>query len=89
MNAQMELAETGCPVPPQDTERLCSQQLRVRALMTPGRWWTLCDLAHAVGASEAGVSARIRDLRKHPYHLKVGRQRLPHSALYLYRVETP
>lgn len=78
--------ETACPVPPRDTARLATQLLRVRELMADGRWWTLAHLALAVGASEAGVSARIRDLRKHPYHLRVVRERLPHSTLYRYRV---
>jgi len=81
------LFDTGCPIPPRDTERICSQQARVRALMQPGVWWTLSDLAREVGASEAGASARIRDLRKFPSYLKVSRKRLPGSNLYAYAVE--
>lgn len=79
--------DTGCPIPPRDTQRICTQQAMVRELMTPGRWWTLAALAHEVGASEAGVSARIRDLRKFPYHLRVIRKRVPNSTLYAYAVE--
>jgi len=64
--------DAGCPIPRQDTERICTQQARVRALMAPGGWWTLTALADAVGASEAGVSARIRDLRKFPFFFTSG-----------------
>lgn len=54
----------GATLEPQDHGRLGTQQERVRALMADGRWWTLKQLAERVGASEAGVSARVRDLRK-------------------------
>lgn len=30
----------------------------------PSQWWTLAESARNIGASEAGASARWRDLRK-------------------------
>ena len=48
----------------QDTERLSSQLLRVERLMRDGEWRSLAQIALEVGGSEAGVSARLRDLRK-------------------------
>lgn len=39
---------------------------RVRRLMEDGQWRTLSKIVCMVGGSEAGVSARLRDLRKAP-----------------------
>jgi DNA-binding Lrp family transcriptional regulator len=50
--------------PEHDEVRLTSQLQRVRALMLDGKWRTLREIAAEVQGSEAGVSARIRDLRK-------------------------
>lgn len=47
-----------------DRTRLARQMAAVRRVMAPGDWWTLGLLAAVVGAPEASVSARIRDLRK-------------------------
>ena len=47
-----------------DGKRLTSQLERVRALMSDGKWRTLAEIHAVVGGSEAGVSARLRDLRK-------------------------
>lgn len=44
--------------------RLKRQVERVFDYMCNGRWCTLKQIAEAVNASEASVSARIRDLRK-------------------------
>lgn len=76
-----------CPPQPCDTERMASQLQRVRALMSDGRWRTLAEIARASRASEAGASARLRDLRKFPCHLTVER-RLLRPGLYAYRVRT-
>lgn len=54
----------GETVEEQDHERLSGQLDRVHALMRDGAWRTLGEIAAAVGGSEAGVSARLRDLRK-------------------------
>ena len=48
-----------------DRERLTGQLGRVFALMAAdGEWRTLKRIVSVVGGSEAGVSARLRDLRK-------------------------
>lgn len=48
-----------------DGERLKSQLIRVKDLMRDGRYRTLGTIMVIVGGtSEAGVSARLRDLRK-------------------------
>lgn len=45
--------------------RLHSQLERLQMLCQryPGQWWTLEESARNIGASEAGCSARWRDLR--------------------------
>ena len=48
-----------------DGKRLSRQLDRVREVMQDKKWHTLAELVTRVGgASEAGVSARIRDLKK-------------------------
>jgi hypothetical protein len=48
----------------EDLERLSGQLQRVKTLLADGVWRTLAEIVAEVGGSEAGVSARIRDLRK-------------------------
>ena len=76
----------GPDVTPADTERLAGQLGRVHSLMRDGQWRTLEAIAQAVGGSEAGVSARLRDLRKARFggH-QVERRRLT-GGLWEYRV---
>ena len=51
--------------PEHDYARLKTQLERVRFLLrSTTAWWTLRDLAARTNSSEAGVSARVRDLRK-------------------------
>jgi biotin operon repressor len=50
--------------PEADGARLSRQLDRVKEKMRSGDWHTLSALAASVEASEASVSARIRDLRK-------------------------
>ena len=49
-----------------DHPRLMTQLERVRYILTTPteKRWTLRELADAIGAPEASISARIRDLRK-------------------------
>lgn len=64
---QPELAFDGWTYDPdEDYDRLRTSLEKVRWLMIHpmGHWWTLRELADRTGSSEAGVSARIRDLRK-------------------------
>jgi hypothetical protein len=44
---------------------------RVRELMEDGGWRTLRQISDATNGSEAGVSARLRDLRKAPFNRTV------------------
>lgn len=52
--------------PALDGERLGRQLDRVRDMLLGhrGEWFTISELQRVAGGSEAGVSARIRDLRK-------------------------
>lgn len=47
-----------------DRVRLGRQMSGVLRAMNDGGWWTLAHLAEIAGGSEAGISARVRDLRK-------------------------
>jgi len=70
-----------------DTPRLTGQLERVKALMSDGNWRCLGDIAAAVHGSEAGVSARLRDLRKQQFGAyRVERKRVT-GGLWLYRLE--
>jgi hypothetical protein len=72
--------------PEKDGPRLSGQLAAVKELMSDGHWRTLAEIAGGVGGSEAGVSARLRDLRKGGFggHT-VERKRLS-GGLYSYRV---
>jgi hypothetical protein len=75
-----------------DENRLTTQLEAVKALMLPdGQYRTLAEIAAATGGSEAGVSARLRDLRKPRFgSYRVERRRVPGAAgLHEYRVFTP
>lgn len=50
--------------PGRDHKRLARQMERVRSIMSDGAWHTLSELADKCQGSEAGISARLRDLRK-------------------------
>lgn len=73
--------------PTLDQERLSTQLSRVRKLMADGRWRTLGAIQREAGGSEAGISARLRDLRK-PRNggLNVERRRVE-GGLWEYRVK--
>lgn len=69
-----------------DYERLSGQLGKVFDLMKDGQWRTLAEIQGVVGGSEAGVSARLRDLRKYRNgsHL-IEREHIA-DGLYKYRV---
>lgn len=72
--------------PLRDGARLGGQLLAVKALMSDGRFRTLRDIAGEVGGSEAGVSARLRDLRKRKFGAHVvNRQRIS-GGLWAYQL---
>ncbi len=69
-----------------DGKRLCGQQKAVYELMKDGRWRTLGRIAEQVGKSEAGISARLRDLRKPQFgSYQVDRRRVS-NGLWEYRL---
>jgi hypothetical protein len=74
---------------PYDHERLSGQLKRVHDVMADGAWRTLAQLAAAVAAPEASVSARLRDLRKPEFggfHVEHRREGAPGSGLWSYRL---
>lgn len=54
----------GPDLEPSDHVRLSATLKKVVDLMSDGRLRTLREIATVVGCSEAGASARLRDLRK-------------------------
>jgi hypothetical protein len=70
-----------------DRERLNSQLWRVFRLMRDGQWRTLSEIARAVEGSEAGVSARLRDLRKPRFGGHGVERRRVSGGLWEYRME--
>lgn len=80
------------PAPASDGPRLGKQLASVLRLMTGTQqeWWTFAQLreamlAEGIGVSEAGVSARIRDLRKPPLNLTVDRTATGRPGVFAYR----
>jgi hypothetical protein len=74
--------------PAQDRARLTTQYNKVFDTMVDGQWHTIPELADISGGSEAGVSARIRDMRKARFggHT-VERERVPgQKGLWRYRL---
>lgn len=70
----------------QDRERLTGQMKAVWEFMRGGRWRTLAEIAAAAGASEASVSARLRDLRKVRFGGHVVERERIGDGLFAYRV---
>lgn len=62
-----------------DGPRLESLLHRVRDLMLDGHWRGLAEIVAAVGGSEAGVSARLRQLRNE-YRYRIDRERRESTA---------
>jgi hypothetical protein len=72
--------------PGSDRERLARQLDCVRREMSDHNWHTLDELAAACHGSEAGVSARIRDLRKPKHGSHVVERRYAGGGLHEYRL---
>lgn len=69
-----------------DTPRLSRALEAVALFAADGCWHTLAEIAEAVGCSEAGASARLRDLRKARFGGKqVERMRVA-GGLWAYRI---
>jgi hypothetical protein len=76
--------------PARDGERLSGALGRVYSLMLDGEWRTIADIAAHCGCSEAGASARLRDLRKEKFrehypNLEVQRKNCG-GGLWMYRM---
>lgn len=72
--------------PELDEARLTTQLQRVKAALLTGRWYTLAELAAVSGGSEAGVSARLRDLRKAKWGGYVIQRERVAGGLFRYRL---
>lgn len=80
--------------PEKDEVRLAGVLAAVHDVMEDGKWRTLFQISNALSAkgiqaTEAGVSARLRDLRKPQYGARtVLRERVPEaSGLWRYRLD--
>ncbi len=75
--------------PGHDDTRLGTQLERVKGLMSDTSWRTLSEIRSQTGGSEAGISARLRDLRKTKFggHTVLRRRRgVPSRGLWEYRL---
>lgn len=61
---------------------------RCRLLMADGGWWTVPAMAAALGCTQTGASARIRDLRKTRYGGHKVVKRLRPGGYFEYRMVT-
>ena len=88
-----EYAFAGSSYQPElDFKRLSNLAAAVRSLMSDGTWRTFAEIKTALGiGSEPSISARLRDLRKAPYHYRVERRRRgdPTQGLFEYSVILP
>lgn len=76
----------GVTIEPQDVPRLATALGRVLTLMRDGEWRTLATIASECGTSEAGASARLRDLRKERFGSHTVERRRVDGGLWEYRV---
>ncbi len=78
--------------PALDGERLNTQLNRVYDVLRDHEWWTLRELVnvlyadYGIRASEAGVSARLRDLRKPRFGGHTIERRRVSGGLWAYRL---
>ena len=71
----------------QDGARLSGQLAQVKNLMADGEWRTLAHIARVVNSSEAGASARLRDLRKQKFGAYTVERRRKMKGLWEYRLK--
>lgn len=69
-----------------DGPRLAGQLERVKVAMLDGQWHTLGELAEVCGGSEAGISARVRDLRKPKFGGHTVNRRRVSGGLWQYQL---
>lgn len=69
-----------------DGARLRGQLRAVFSLMSDGQWRTIEQIAQRVSGSDAGVSARLRDLRKKRYGGHTVERKYVSNGVWMYRV---
>lgn len=69
-----------------DEARLTGQMARVYELMRDGEWRTLGWIAALCNGSEAGISARLRDLRKEKFGGHTVERQHVENGLHRYRL---
>lgn len=74
---------------PADQRRLNTALARVEALMADSEWHTLREIADYADCSEAGASARLRDIRKVRFGGKQVDLRRRTPGVYEYRLWPP
>lgn len=79
--------------PKLDRQRLGAQLRRVLEVMEKGGWYTLAEIAAYTGdASQAAISARLRDLRKPKFGgftIERRRRGEPRKGLWEYQMKKP
>lgn len=86
MTAQPSLFDGETYDPALDEDRLATALGRVYQVLSDGTWYTIAQVAHLAQCSEAGASARMRDLRKWRFgHHIIERQRVS-GGLWRYRM---
>lgn len=78
-----------CYDPALDHDRLANQIGRIYQLMIDGTWYTLSEIAVAIHAPEASISAQLRNLRKPAfgrYIINIRRRGDPEQGLWEYQL---
>ena len=73
-------------IPARDQPRLSGQLAAVKSAMSDYRWYTIKEIATRCSGSEAGVSARLRDLRKAKFGAQTIEKRYINNGLWEYRL---
>lgn len=73
-------------IAPRDQARLSSQLHMVVQILSDNQWHTLDEMAKRIGGSQAGISARIRDLRKARFGARKIERRYINNGLWEYRL---
>jgi hypothetical protein len=77
---------TAAPHAARDQVRLTGQLFNVKQVLSDNRWHTLSEIAQRIGGSEAGISARIRDMRKPKFGNHTVDRRHVKDGLWEYRL---
>lgn len=73
---------------PEDLARLSSHLKRIEAYMlSHGDWKTFAQIRAMCGGSEAGISARLRDLRRPEFGNYTVERRHVKNGLHQYRIK--